>query len=140
MMHMSIIHPKIGRQHGVTIVTAIFLVVVLSLMGLGMITLLTTSQQSVSQEITSAKTYMAGRSCLQWGMYQAVFSPGTATGTHTISFNDTNSGNFNAQCTVAFVSFTSDGQTFYNLDITTSYGDTSSPEYSKRIMKLQFQP
>lgn len=138
MMHMSITPHNIKNQKGVSIVTAIFLVIVLSLMGVGMVNLLTTSQQSISQEITSAKTYMAGRSCLQWGMYQAVFN--ATTGTHTNTFDDTNSSLLNTQCSTEITTLSSDGLIFYNLTATANFGVETDPEYSKRTMRLQFQP
>lgn len=137
-MHMSTIRHNIKKQAGVSIVTAIFLVVVLSLMGVGMVSLLSTSQQSISQEITSAKAYMAGRSCLQWGMYQSVYS--AATGSHDITFNNNNSGLFNSQCTTSIDTITADGLTFYNINVTAKFGSLTDPEYSKRTMLLQFQP
>ena len=138
MMPMSITHPNLTKQKGVSIVTAIFLIVVLALMGTGMVSLLSTSQQSISQEITSAKTYMAGRSCLQWGMYQAVY---TATaGSHTNTFNNANSSLFNTQCTTDITSLTADGLTFFNITATANFGVVTDPEYSQRTMRLQFQP
>ena len=138
MMRMSITPHNIKKQSGVSIVTAIFLVVVLALMGVGMVSLLTTSQQSISQEITSAKAYMAGRSCLQWGMYQAVYTANT--GTHTNTFNNNTSGLFNTACSTTLTSITSDGLTFYNINATATFGSTAAPEFSQRQMRLQFQP
>ena len=137
-MPMSITHPNIKKQKGVSIVTAIFLIIVLALMGAGMVSLLSTSQQSISQEITSAKAYMAGRSCLQWGMYQAVY-PSTV-GTYTNTFTDNTTGLFNTNCTTVISSITNDGLTFFNLNATASYSNNTSPEFSQRVMRLQFQP
>ncbi len=134
-MHMFITPRK---QLGVSIVTALFLIIVLALMGAGMVSLLSTSQQSVSQEITSTKTYMAGRSCLQWGMYQSVYA--SAAGSNTLTFNDQNSGLYKTRCTITVNSLTSDGLTFHNIDAQAEYETTSSPEYSQREMRLQFQP
>lgn len=138
MMRMSIIPHNIKKQSGVSVVTAIFLVVVLALMGVGMVNLLSTSQQSISQEITSAKAYMAGRSCLQWGMYQAVYT--ASTGTHTNTFNNNTSGLFNTACTTTLTSITTDGLTFYNINSIATFGSTATPEFSQREMRLQFQP
>jgi len=138
MMRMSITHRNIKKQSGVSIVTAIFLIIVLALMGAGMVSLLSTSQQSISQEITSAKSYMAGRSCLQWGMYQAVYS--ATTGTHTNTFNNANSSLFNSQCSVTIDTINSDGLIFYNLNTTANFGNITDPEYSQRSMQLQLQP
>lgn len=137
MMRMSITLHNIKRQTGVSIVTAIFLVVILSLMGVGMVSLLTTSQQSISQEITSAKAYMASRSCLQWGMYQAVYTGNTVT--HTNTFNS-NTGLFNTTCTTSLSSLTTDGLIFYNITAVAEFGSSANPEFSQRTMRMQFQP
>lgn len=135
-MRMSITPHNIKKQSGVSIVTAIFLVVILSLMGIGMVSLLTTSQQSISQEITSAKAYMAARSCLQWGMYQTVYTANT--GAHDNTFNG--NGLFNTSCTTTLSSINNDGLTFYNISALAEFGDTNTPEYSQRELRLQFQP
>jgi len=135
---MSTTHHNITKQTGVSVVTAIFLVVVLALMGAGMVSLLTTSKQSISQEYTSAKAYMAGRSCLQWGMYQAVFN-GT-TGTFTNGFNNVNNSLFNTECTTSIDTITADSLTFFNVNTTARFGAVTDPEYSERSMRLQFQP
>jgi len=140
MMPMSITHHKISKQKGVSIVTAIFLVIVLALMGAGMVSLLTTSQQSVSHEITSAKTYMAGRSCLQWGMYQAIYSAAAANGSNTTTFNNATSGLSNSQCVTAIDTISSDSLIFYNINTVATFGSISIPEFSRREMHLQFQP
>lgn len=138
MMPMSTTHLSIKKQSGVSVVTAIFLVVILALMGAGMVSILTTSQQSISQEITSAKTYMAGRSCLQWGMYQAVYDADPWTNDpHTLNFN--NSGLINARCATTFEIINNDGLRFYNITTTANFGNVNDPEFSQRTMRLQFQ-
>ena len=138
MMRMSITRRNIKKQSGVSVVTAIFLVVVLALMGVGMVGLISTSQQSISQEFTSAKAYMAGRSCLQWSMYQAVYS-GT-TGNNTINFNDASSGLINTRCVAAIDTVVNDGLTFFNITATATIGNAQDPEYSRRQLQMQFQP
>lgn len=136
---MSTIHHNIKRQSGVSIVTAIFLVVVLALMGAGMVSLLTTSQQSISQEITSAKAYMAGRSCLQWGMYQAVYDADPWVNTpHTLTFND--NGLVNTRCETGFTVINNDSKTYFNITTTANFGNAADPEFSQRQMRLQLQP
>jgi len=138
-MHMFTINHNIKRQAGVSIVTAIFLVVILALMGVGMVSLLTTSQQSISQEITSAKAYMAGRSCLQWGMYQAIYDADPwVNSPHTQTFN--NNGLINTACETGFIVINNDGKTFFNITTTANFGNATDPEFSQRQMRLQLQP
>lgn len=126
MMRMFSTHLNIKKQAGVSVVTAIFLVVILALMGVGMVSIMSTSQQSISQEFTSAKTYMAGRSCLQWGMYQSVYT--AATGNNTTIFNNVNSGLINSQCITGMNTIVADGLTFFNITATASFGNVSDPE------------
>lgn len=136
--------PKYKKQTGISIVTAIFLIVIMALMGVGMVSLLATSQQSISHEITSAKSYMAGRTCLQWSMYQMIYAPGTHVATSN-NFNIDNSSNlYNSTCIVDIDIIPdadlSPPRHFYNINVTASYGDITSPEYSKRKMRIQYQP
>jgi len=138
-MPMSTIHLNIKYQSGVSIVTAIFLVVILALMGAGMVSLLTTSQQSISQEISSTKTYMAGRSCLQWGMYQAIYDADPwLNNPNIITFNNGNL--INTQCSSTINVINSDGLTFFDIKATARFGSVADPEFSQREMRLQFQP
>lgn len=138
--------PNIKKQRGVSIIAAIFLIVILSLMGAGMVSLLSTSHQTISQELTSARAYMAGRSCLHWGMYQAVYSPPTTTVSYNKTFDNTNSFLAKAHCTVSIDIIPdhdfNDGRTliFYNINVIAEYGDITSPEYSKRTLRIQFIP
>jgi len=107
-------------------------------MGVSMVSLISTSQQSISQEFTSAKAYMAARSCLQWGMYQAVYS--ATPGSNTTNFNDANSGLTNARCITDTNTIINDGLIFYNITATASIGAIQDPEYSRRQLQIQFQP
>jgi len=137
--------PKHKKQTGISIITAIFLIMIMSLMGVGMVSLLTTSQQSISHEITSAKSYMAGRTCLQWSMYQMVYNPQEHINTIN-NFNiDTGSSLYNSTCEVDIdhildADNNNPPLNFYNINVTASYGDITSPEYSKRNMRMQYQP
>lgn len=142
-MRMYTTHLNIKKQSGVSVVTAIFLVVILALMGVGMVSILTTSQQSISQEITSAKAYMAARSCLQWGIYQSVYPaaspPVDLDATNT--FNDNTSGLFNTRCDTTKINIiNADNLRFFNITTTAKFGNIQDPEYSERKLRLQFQP
>jgi len=137
--------PKHKKQAGISIIAAIFLIVILALMGVGMVSLLATSQQSINHEITSAKSYMAGRTCLQWSMYQMVHAPATHNATIN-NFNvNTSSSLYNSTCIVD-IDLIPDADNnnpplnFYNINVTASYGGITSPDYSKRKMKMQYQP
>ncbi len=62
--------PRRARQGGLSLVTAIFLVVVLSGLA-GVIVNLSISQQSASsQDVLGVRAYQAARAGIEWGLYQ----------------------------------------------------------------------
>ena len=133
--HSSLVPARIRAQGGFAIAAAIFLIVVLALLATGMVQILTTSHTTLSQEYTSARAYMAARSGLQWGMYQAVYGGG---GTATVTFSAGALGG--TQASVSTSSASIDGNTFYIIDASGSYGSSSDAEYSLRRLRLRFNP
>lgn len=128
-----------NKQQGFSIVTAIFLIVVLSLLATGMIKILSTSQQSISQEITSIKAYLAARSGLQIAMYQAASTTPPANGDiHNLSY--TNGGLANTTVQVTYVRKDVEGNPYYQINSRADYADATSPEYARRELTLRFQP
>lgn len=128
---------NINKQKGISLVAAIFIIVVLSLLGTSMMRLLTTSQQSISQEITSLEAYLAAQSGLQWSMYQAIYSTPGNTDTHTINFNTSN-----ITSDVEFFLFNNQGDKYYKINSAGAYfkSNPTLPEYSKRKLQLRFAP
>ena len=129
---------NIKKQHGASIITAIFLLVILALLGQGMVVLLATSHQAINHEVTSAKAYMSARTCSQWGMYQAVFT--SPAGTYDHVFNTSTSNLFNTSCETYIKVTTADGNTYYDINTIAKFSSLSSPEYSRRELRLQFIP
>lgn len=60
------------RQGGFGLVTAVFLLVVLSGLGAAMLTFFTAQQQSSSLDITGARAYQAARAGIEWGAFRVV--------------------------------------------------------------------
>lgn len=59
-----------GRQAGVGLVTAIFLLVVMSAIGVAMFTLFNVQQASTALDELGARAYQAARAGVEWGVYQ----------------------------------------------------------------------
>ena len=131
--HLSLV--PLRQQRGFAIAAAIFLIVVLALLATGMVQIASTSHTSLSQEYTSARAYLAARSSLQWGMYQAIYG---GSGNATISFS--NGALAGTQASVSSSSVNVDGDTFYTLDASGIYGSSSDAEYSRRQLRLRFNP
>ncbi len=126
---------RIRAQGGFAIAAAIFLIVVLALLAAGMVQISSTSHTSLSQEYTSARAYLAARSGLQWGMYQAIYG---GSGNASITFS--NGALAGTQAGVSTSNATIDGDTFYIIDASGSYGSSSDAEYSRRRLRLRFNP
>ena len=135
-MRLKFIIKSIERQKGVSIVTAIFLITALALLATAAVKIVSTGQQSISQEITSVKAYFAGQTGLQWGMYQAVYA--TPTGTHVVTL--TNNGLTNTIVNVEFSASTIDSNTYYQISANGKYATNASPEYSSRQLQMRFKP
>lgn len=127
---------NIKQQQGASIVVAIFLITGLALLATAAVQMVSTGQQSISQEITSVKAYFAGQTGLQWGMYQAIYASPTSSNTITLS----NAGLSNTTATVAFSNRTVDGNTYYQITSNGEYASTASPEYSARNLTMRFKP
>jgi MSHA biogenesis protein MshP len=69
-------------QHGVALVAAIFLVVVLVALGAAMAVMSSVSQDTATKSLLTAKVYYGARAGLEWGIQRAVAAascPGGAT-------------------------------------------------------------
>jgi MSHA biogenesis protein MshP len=64
--------PPLRRSAGLGLVTAIFLLVVLSGMAVAMVTLSTTQNTSVALDVQGARAYQAARAGIEYGVYQAL--------------------------------------------------------------------
>lgn len=57
-------------QSGFSLVTAIFLLVVLAGLGAAMVTLLTVQYQNSAQDVSGARAYQAARAGIEWAAFQ----------------------------------------------------------------------
>lgn len=62
-------------QTGFSIVTAIFLLVVLSFLGVAMVTFTTSQHQSSAMDVMGSRAYQAARSGIEWAAYHVASSP-----------------------------------------------------------------
>ena len=65
-------------QQGFSIVSAIFLLVVLAFLGAAMVTFSTSQQQASALDVLGARAYQAARAGIEWGAYQVL--PNSAVG------------------------------------------------------------
>jgi MSHA biogenesis protein MshP len=82
---------RLRRQAGVGILTAIFLLVVLSGLGVAMVGIYTAQQTSANVDLLGAQAYQSARAGLEWGIFQRLRSnactdANTAANPFTASF------------------------------------------------------
>jgi MSHA biogenesis protein MshP len=65
-------------QHGFSIITAIFLLVVLSFLGIAMVTLSTSQHQSAAMDVMGSRAYQAARAGIEWQAFFVVNSVSNA--------------------------------------------------------------
>ncbi|PLX91999.1 MAG: pilus assembly protein MshP [Desulfuromonas sp.] len=123
----------VSDQRGFTLVQAIFILVVLGMLGVYMVSLSTVQQGTTTQAYLQAKVYQASRSGLEWGMKQVLDSSACfSASSMTID-----------QCPVALscqvVDTYTEGVTSYQVYELTSvatFATLSSPDYVSRTLKV----
>lgn len=65
-------------QHGFSIITAIFMLVVLSFLGIAMVSFSTSQHQSSAMDVMGSRAYQAARAGIEWQAYYVVSSPASA--------------------------------------------------------------
>ena len=64
-----------GLQRGFSIITAIFLLVVLSFLGIAMVSFSTSQHQSSAMDVMGSRAYQAARAGIEWAAYKVVNEP-----------------------------------------------------------------
>jgi MSHA biogenesis protein MshP len=64
-----------SRQQGFSLVTAIFLLVVIGMLGTFAVTLSTTQHQSAALDVMGSRAYQAARAGVEWAAYHVASSP-----------------------------------------------------------------
>lgn len=128
------------RQHGFTLVSAIFLLVVLAALGGFIATVSTTQHIGSALDVSSASAYQAARAGTEWGLFQA--SGGAcgaitnigAIGTMTVTVACTSVTTDEAGSATKIYTITS---TACNLPAgTTCPGATDNPNYVERSLTV----
>lgn len=135
-------------QRGFSLVTAIFLLVVLSALGAMMLTFFSAQQQGAALDVTGARAYQAARAGIEWGAFHVVRSavadggvfaaaclPGPAT-SPPLALGGTLSA-FNVAVSCSATSHTEAATTLvvYNLTSTAQYGTAAGqPDYVVRVI------
>ncbi|WP_435627490.1 pilus assembly PilX family protein [Candidatus Ferrigenium straubiae] len=137
-----------NMQRGFSLVTAIFLLVVIAALGVFAVTLSTTQQQSAALDVMGTRAYHAARAGIEWGAYQVLPNSAVAGGfaatcrggaaSQVIApLPNTLAGfNVNVQCVSSPHSEASATVTIYQLTSTATQGAVAMPDYVERQMTV----
>ena len=127
-------------QTGFSIVSAIFLLVVLAFLGAAMATFSTNQQQSAAMDVMGARAYQAARAGVEWGAYQVLIAGPAACVAATPLPVGTFAGTLSGFAVVVTcvpsaaseVSVATGTVTVYNLTSTAAQGIAGQPDYVER--------
>ncbi len=132
-------------QHGFSLVSAIFLLVVIAALGTFAVTLSTTQHQSAALDVMGARAYQAARAGIEWGAYQ-VLTPGAINCSLVGASNPVampaspstlSSFTVDVSCwSYAPVSEAADTVTMYQLTSTATQGTVATTDYVERQMTV----
>lgn len=134
-------------QHGFSLVSAIFLLVVIAALGTFAVTLSTTQQQSAALDVLGARAYQASRAGIDWGAYQ-VLPASAAAFASTCRSAGSNSQNLNGLpnslagfavavgCQASSHVEGTGTLWVYNLTSTATQGTVATPNYVERQMTV----
>ena len=132
-------------QQGFSLVTAIFLLVVLGGLGAMMVTFFTAQQQSSALDVLGSRAYQAARAGIEWAAYHVESQPaGTewvCPSPQSLTLGGTLAGfNVNVICNRA--PFVEGGTTIYIYDIASTASGVNgatagSPDYVERVINAR---
>lgn len=124
-------------QYGFSLISAIFLLVVIAALGTFAVTLSTTQQQSAAMDVLGARSYQASKAGIEWGAYQ-VLRNNNCPATQVLAALPNTLANFNVQvdCSSTAASEASATVTMYQLTSTATQGTVATPDYVERQMSV----
>lgn len=125
--------PAPASRRGMALVNAIFLLVVLGLLGAFMVSIATVQQDVAVKSVNSARAYLAAKAGLEWGIRQAVAAGACAAST-PLTLTEAALAGASVTVTCAASSHGA-GNFVYYVTSTASTGGAAAPAYAERRMQ-----
>ena len=124
-------------QKGFSLVSAIFLLVVLAFLGAAMVSFSTDQQQSSALDVMGTRAYQAARTGVEWGAYQVLRNGGSCAATTTLPALAGTLNGFSVTVTCSASAASEVGAatgtvTVYGLTSTATQGTAGQPDYVER--------
>jgi MSHA biogenesis protein MshP len=146
-MSLKAKHAMQNRQGGFSLVTAIFILVILAGLGAAMVTFSTAQHSTVAMDIQSARAYQAARAGIEWGAYQTLKVPSfgcpvlpAAAASYSMTFAGNPSlAGFTTVVTCNSTTHTEGANTVVVsiLTSTATYGVVNTPDYVTRVVSAR---
>ena len=122
---------------GFSLISAIFLLVVIAALGTFAVTLSTTQQQSAALDVLGSRAYQAARAGIEWGAYQVLINNACPNQTLAALPNTLSGFSVNVACT-SYPAYNEAGTAInmYLLNSTASQGTAGAPNYVERQMTV----
>lgn len=127
-----------GKQRGFSLVAALFLIVVLALLGLFAVRITGGQQQTVNLALLSARALSAANAGIEWGAYQALKNTTCANSTLNLNEAALNGFTVTVQCTQTTLSEQGAPVTLYDLTASARYGTYGQPDFVQRTVRARF--
>jgi MSHA biogenesis protein MshP len=126
-----------SRQCGFSLVSAIFLLVVIAALGAFAVTVSTTQQQSAALDVLGSRAYQAARTGVEWGAYQ-VLQNGQCPASQVLGALPNTLSGFTVTVTCSSTATTEGGNaiTTYQLTSLATQGMAATPSYVERQMSV----
>jgi MSHA biogenesis protein MshP len=127
------------RQQGFSLVSAIFLLVVLAGLGVYAVRLNTMQQQTVTAGLRGAQAYQAARTGVQWGTYRALTPGGSCAASTTLNLSEGAANGFRVtvQCTSRTHTEGAGTVHVYQFDVKAEGGTYGGPDYVSRRLQTK---
>lgn len=134
---MSTAQPTSRDERGFSLVSAIFLLVVLASLGTYAVRVAVMQQQTVNLALRSAQAFYAARTGIDWAAYRAL-SAGFC-GSDTVNLTETGTNGFSVQVGCVETTHTEGANTIrvYVIDVLAQAGVYGGPEYVSRRLHVK---
>ncbi len=125
-----------GRQRGFALVAAIFLVVVLSSMGIYIVRISNVQHQTATVALLGARALQAARAGVEWGAFRAL-DAGSCVASTTLNLTEGGLDGFDVDVACTSTSHTEKGNTYslFVIDVEARAGAYGMPDYVSRRMQ-----
>ncbi len=129
-------HPP--SQRGFSLISAIFLLVVIAALGTFAVTLSTNQQQSTAQDVLGSRAYQAARAGVEWGAYQVLRNGNCTASPQALAALPNTLANFTVTVTCSSVATTEGGAAvnIYQLTSIATLGTVATSNYVERQMSV----